>query len=296
MVKNIAITGAGGVLGKRIVENFLMEGDSVLCISSSLKSDSYEKPYLLTLVSPSEVISNKSFLENIDILIHCAFPRSNNPSLLAEGIQFSYDIFHTAFLAGVPSIINVSSQSVYRQTRDCAVNESTPVHPETLYGMAKYSTELILEATYHDLIYSNIRLASLIDPSLQQRVVNKLVVSGINNGVINISNTTARFGFMDVDDAALAITTMARSRKTNWSQKYVLGPTGSYTLVEIGKTVLNYLSQVGIECKIQINTINNSKLNTSCDPRLFYQDFKWGPSLTLKDTVKRIVDKELLGK
>lgn len=293
--KKIVITGASGFLGRHLVER--------------LKDDEQYKVY--TLSSKPDILRDKiggknvsyyhkdvlsaDMLEN-SIVINCAYPRNSTGMAIADGLKYIKMVFERAAEAGASAIINISSQSVYSQQRTDAATEETPVSLESSYAVGKYAVELILESICRgsNTVFTNLRMASLIGPEFDQRIVNRFVKQALETGTLNVKRNQKKFGFFDVEDAVDRIVAMLGSKKMTWKHVYNLGRDGAYTLIGIAETVKDVVKgETGKQIEIIVtdgDEIGNSELNV----RSFEKDFGPFKVIDLRDSVKRICESERL--
>ena len=88
-----------------------------------------------------------------------------------------------------------------------------------------------------DTRYTSIRLASLIGPGFDIRVVSKFVKSAFENKTIKIVGGKQIFEFLDVRDAAGALISLISSNDVKWSPIYNLGNMERMKIIEIAKIV-----------------------------------------------------------
>ena len=235
----IVITGASGFLGTALVE--ALGGDERFIVLAASSRPERLFPYRKSNIS---VIDNNHLLRNADILseavvIHCAFPRNVSGESFAGGLAYVRDIIEASCRNKAAAIINISSQSVYSQNRTERADEETPVCLESTYAVGKYAMELFTES-YGNLFsvkHTSIRLASLIGPGLEQRIVNRLVKDVAEQKEISVTDSKRTFGFLDVRDAAASLIALAARKDAAWEDVYTLGNGKAYTVKEIYKTI-----------------------------------------------------------
>ena len=204
-MKKIAVSGAGGFLGKHILKK-IMETDH---IAYALTSKPHEIGCELGEQERIIFVHKDEYAdvtwEKIDVLINCAFPRNTDGNMMADGLNYIKNLLSFSVEHGVKTVINISSQSVYSQKRKEAATEKTPLDLETKYAVGKYATELLTNSICKQIPYSNIRMASLIGVGFEQRIVNKFVRQALEKKELYIKIGSQKFGFLDVEDAAEAI-------------------------------------------------------------------------------------------
>lgn len=284
----IAITGAGGFLGRNILE-LLKNKDCEVYAFSSREVELGEK---YKGIKQYHFLNVKEEIpDNIDVLLNCAFPRNEDGEEMAIGLKYIHNIFAQCAQKEVSALVNISSQSVYSQKRDYCADESSELNLESKYAVGKYATELFLNAGCSNVYHTNIRMASLIGYDFEQRIVNKFVNIALADKKINVLAGKQSYGYMDVRDAADAIVTVCMDYKNaaQWDEVYNLGIQGTYSLKDIAAEVQK---QVGEElhCEIELNVEeHDAYLNSALNSELFYRTFDWQPQYALADTVKEII-------
>lgn len=297
-MRKVVITGAGGFLGSHLLAELVGRGDEVCAVSSKsaaqlLSSAGAEGADLLLL----KVIGHDDWnglaaeISDADVLVNCAFPRNVDGYQLADGMDYLQRVFAIAGASQVGAVVNISSQSVYSQTRTEPAREDTPVCLESKYAVAKYASEQLLEAYCGDKPHTNIRLASLIGPGFDQRVVNKMVGHALESGDIEVRDNGSCFGYLDVFDAVNALVAVCESDPDEWEQIYNLGPEGGVTLTEIAEYAAKEVgARCGRQVKLQMRCSDSQATCSVLDSALFARSFDWEARNSLLETVKRIVD------
>ena len=297
-MRKVVLTGAGGFLGSHLLAELLGRGDEVCAVSSKSAAQLLSSAgaggadlSLLKVIGHDDWNGLAAEISDADVLVNCAFPRNVDGYQLADGMDYLQRLFAIAGASQVGAVVNISSQSVYSQTRTEPAREDTPVCLESKYAVAKYASEQLLEAYCGDKPHTNIRLASLIGPGFDQRVVNKMVSRALESGVIEVCDNGSRFGYLDVLDAADALVAVCESDPDEWEQVYNLGPEGGVTLTEIAECAAK---EVGARCGRQVKLLmggSDSQATSSVlDSALFDRSFDWEARNSLLETVKRIVD------
>lgn len=294
--KRLVLTGAGGFLGRNLLPLLLKEGVSVSAITSRTHFELCQLAGVdagdewVHVVSQADRAGISETLADCDFLINAGFPRNTDGRQLAQGMEFIDWLFQEASCGGTRAVVNISSQSVYDQHRTEPASESTPVCPQSPYAVAKYATELMLNNSCKAIPHTNIRLASLIGPGFDQRVVNKMVVNALAEKRILSSDQTGMFGYLDIMDAALAIVRILEIKSVEWPEVVNVGSGDGYTTTDIAKLIRSELMGRGYSVDIVSQETNNSKTNTTVNANLLRVLTGWSPAESLSKTIKRIVD------
>lgn len=288
--KTVMVTGAGGFLGKNLVAVLASRGHSVYAVTSKSEGE-------LGTSELDAVVPNRDFeaiaelLDGTDVLVNCAFPRNVDGYQLADGMDYLQRLFAIAGASQVGAVVNISSQSVYSQTRTEPAREDTPVCLESNYAVAKYASEQLLEAYCADKPYTNIRLASLIGPGFDQRFINVMAKRALETGIVEVRDNGSRFGFLDVCDAVDALAVLCERRpEDSLKRVYNLGISGSYTSSEIGHTIASLYGERGDGVQMAFGEAQGMAVNSELDSTLFQSDFNWSCNETLWSSALKIID------
>lgn len=288
----VALTGAGGFLGGMLLKQFAMEPDfSVVAFSSkaSLPAGTLLGDRLSVL--PATSATQADSYAGVDVVLNCAFPRNTNGEAIAAGLKYLDEVFLAAAEAHVGAVVNISSQSVYSQRRTSAAIEDEPLFLEGEYAVAKYASELLLDARCAGIPRTNIRLASLVGAGFDQRVLNKLIKRVVAGGNLSIQESGYRYGYMDARDTAQALTALLKSDASRWAPVYNLGPKDAYTLTEMAQSICRYaLEKRSQQVEVSYTVAQNDAASacSALDSSLFEQHFAWKGSFGLDDTVEAI--------
>lgn len=288
---NIVITGAGGMLGSTLALDIAMRsGFNVYALTGNVEralSVFFGKAGI-------HVVGNSDACGlirdvNPDVLVHCAFSRGNDGASLGSALDFAGEIF--SLVPEECATINVSSQSVYCPERRTPATEiGRDVAPATSYGVAKYSTEVMLARFCRSRFKTNLRLASLLASSFEDRFVNKMVRTGRERGLVEIAGPNNVFGFLSVQDAASGIEAMLESSLHRWEGVYNLGPKEQGLSLEmIGKCVAERLAIKGHPCRFVKIGLGECARSSALDSGLFQRDFGWHSSSSLAEIVDSII-------
>lgn len=172
--KNILITGATGQLASAIIEKFAEEKNVTVFAATSHPEHVKQKPENVQVIKNSAIEACLRANE-MDYLIHAAFPRNVADHMWAAGIEFGYKVFSCAHRHKVKHIIHISSQSLYGWKREQPAVEGDPVVLSNPYSTGKYCLEQVVNAVFQNIPHTNLRLSTIIGPRSEEKVVNKFV-------------------------------------------------------------------------------------------------------------------------
>ena len=279
-MKNILVTGASGLLGSHVVKH-LLEQDCHIIVSILPE----EKSTYQSLEGVEVIFNDDIFVGNlphISSVINCAFARSNQANDLASAIDFTQKLINGFKLAQVDSVINISSQGVYKRLPVGGLStEESPIEPIDLYSMAKYAVEKTFETSGLANV-TNIRLASI---NMKQRFLYHFVQKAKNHETITINSPTQHASILDVEDAAEALAKLALLPIQDRKPVYNLGTGDQISLLELA----NLVNEIGQEYDAQAQIImqDNGVTNTAgVDISLISQDCDWRPIVSYRHMIE----------
>lgn len=289
-MKNVLITGAGGMVGRELVRQISQEEEfCVYAVSSKYRAFMQTREWLYEV--PGDYVETCMQNAAIDYLIHLAFPRNVKPSQWANGISYASAILKFAKQYDIPRIIHVSSQSVYglqRQTR--ATEQDEPVLSSP-YTTGKYCMELLNNILFSDRPHTNIRLSTTVSEASEERIPNKLLRRVTKGEDLCIEGGMQRFSFLDVRDAAGGICQMLKTDSAKWAQEYNLGTEENHSLLEIAEEALAVGQAFGFTNSKMVVKEADIVMNNCIDPTAFMEDCGWAPRYTLRQSMVQIIEK-----
>ena len=285
----VVITGASGFLGRELLRQ-ARTNDELEIVAVTSRSEFIADHFGVRAIDGESFAMRDSLMRSADVLLNCAFPRSEDPLVMASGMRYIEKIARSVNDLEFGSVINVSSQSVYSQFRGQPATERTEICLESKYSVAKYATEMLFDSYCLNIPCTHIRLASLIGVCFDQRLPNKLAKKMCRRERVTIHDEGQRYGYMDVRDAASALLRLVLSDSKEWCHEYVLGSKGACSISEIAsisQRLVGRLSGVDPDASISVSPADR-RLNTEVDASLFYRSFDWLPQHSVEDSIEEI--------
>ena len=139
----VAITGGGGFIGKQLVNRHIQQGDQVRLLSRKSPLRSVNVQYFLGDLSSLNV-DLSSFLDNVDILYHCA-GEINDESLMQELHVNGTQRLVNAAQGKISRWVQLSSVGVYGACRDGTITEDSKEQPLGIYEQTKTESDKIVK-------------------------------------------------------------------------------------------------------------------------------------------------------
>lgn len=134
---SVAVTGAGGFLGRLVVDALENAGVRVIALSRSLQKTSFGHTIEADVFNLSE--ADLALLAEADCLLHLAWDGLPNYQSMNHIDQLAghYQFLKRVIGAGQKNIVVAGTCFEYGQQNGC-LDECTAPKPNTIYGLAKY--------------------------------------------------------------------------------------------------------------------------------------------------------------
>lgn len=290
IMKRYIITGATGLLGCHLINEFLKDGNSTIIAvlgRHGIRSASFPKSEHLVIITCDELFTKK--FDHIDALIHTAFARGEDYSGLAASVEMTRRVIEVVNRENIDSFVNISSQGVYKGTsRGEMVNENGLVEPCSAYGLMKWSVENMIKLGCKKP-YTNLRMASL---SSNARFLVSFVNKVKSSKDILVTAPNQFVSIMDVADATSGIKSVVLSSYKDWFEEYNLGPETQYSildLAEITNSIGCELGYEGVEVQVEDNGTNYS---ICMDCHRIQSQTGWKPRTSIDTVVRHLFRKD----
>ncbi|RLA01030.1 MAG: hypothetical protein DRQ47_08650 [Gammaproteobacteria bacterium] len=143
-METIAITGASGLIGKRLVEELLRLGG--VRIKVLLRQNREMTPGIEIVVGDlTSDGSLRKLLDGVDTVFHCAAELHDESAMGEVNVLATKRLAQLAVKKSVACFIHVSSAGVVGPSKEALINEETPCHPRNAYEVSKWRAEQALE-------------------------------------------------------------------------------------------------------------------------------------------------------
>lgn len=201
----VAITGGTGLLGKALIPLINAEGWKPIILSRNAYPEDNVRQ---TDYSKTDLIEK---LSDCQMVVHLAAnrgPKSEISAFHPDEI-LTQNLYEVCLIHNIKNIVYASSISVYSNQETLPWNESVAIAPISMYGISKYTNELLGNYYHqkHHLSIKNLRFAHLFGANEKNNyLVNLFMRLAYNHEVLTLhTQSTAKREFLYVKDAAKAI-------------------------------------------------------------------------------------------
>lgn len=273
-MKSVLVTGASGFLGGHVVRHLLGKGIRIIVSILPSEQGIYKAPEGVEVVLNEDIFAGD--VKGIDVVIGCAFARSNDAAQLADGLDFTEKLIDGLKRCGVRGVINISSQGIYRRLPFGELaTEDAPAEPVDMYSMAKLATEKMYQCSGIPYV-TQVRLSSLM---MKQRFLYRFVTCVKSGQPIQLNAPRAYASLMDVEDAAAGLVAIAGLDPATWYPVYNLGLGAQYSLQEYAETVVAVGRRLGYDASIEVSD-NGSVAAAGVDVSRLMAQTGWKPQVS----------------
>lgn len=281
-MKTIAITGASGNLGGKLVDYLLEKTDWNIITFSSRPLLQWNDKSRVKQYNNSEIEIVFPALE-ADALVHFAFARRFRSNAdIASSLDFSEKVYRAVLTNSKCKLVNISTVGVYAPNDDF-IDENALIGPDTLYGMAKYASEVLMRSVFHSSI-ERTTILRLGGVAQSQRILPVFIDDAKTKQEINIVGGSQMFSWIDISDTIVAIAALLNTDK--WASVYnVTLDKTRYSIIDVARIVAAITKENGYG-DVSINvTPKDIHLCVGWTSAKFINDTGWKPQVTLDETI-----------
>lgn len=283
-MQKLVLTGAGGMLGTEILN--LVKNDMNFTVAT-ITSQTEKLSHIYSEFSNIEVFNINELPEdkmNGSIFINCSFPRNNDTHKLSNIIDYTVNLLQLFVKNDGDLFINISSQSVYKQSGDTFQNEKDEVSPANQYGLTKYAIEKLVESycVNNGMSFVNLRLGSLAGINFDQRMINRFIKMIMNGESIHIDQGDPKVSYLSIMDAAVAILKLVKNKKPS-RNLYNLANNDYMSVYDLVSFCDTLVRKETDSSDLITFTSDISNYNNVINSNLFYDEFNWHPQYNMKE-------------
>ena len=293
--KRILFTGADGNIGRQAVKRLLSDSEFVIDalvmkasdMEFAIKSADIRNTERLNVITNDEFFSDSYCLSDYDTVMHLAFSRADKSFAdIASSLDYESALFRKLQTVNVKRIAYMSSQGIYGKTADIRTVGMSP-SPASVYTMAKYAGEKLLESYYADKPETATAILRLDNVIQSQNLVRALCTNALKTGELHLKGGKQCFSYIDVRDAGSAVTAVVK--KPQWEQKiYNVGPDKMrFQLVQIAEIVRKIAEKYGKTVNIFLEE-DDTELWAGMDTSVFLKEFNWKPQFSVETMIEDI--------
>lgn len=284
-MKTILVTGSTGFIGSHLVKA-LAEEKRCLVIGAVEDdngfTDRYECNEYLRTIPNCELLKGNA--PRVDVVVNCAFARSNDPHLLADALDFTAKLAEALKRSGAGALINISSQGVYQRLPEGELQtEESGIAPVDLYSMAKYAAEKIWISSACAACITNVRLASI---NMRQRFLFAFTKKILEGEPIVLTAPYQNAALLDVRDAVSGLQALIRLPDQERKAVYNLGTGSQMTILDYARIAEKTLKAYGCAAELRLNETDTGVRNAGMDCSRLTRDTGWTPKVTADEMVR----------
>jgi nucleoside-diphosphate-sugar epimerase len=195
---HVLVTGAGGFVGRHLIEALLAKGHRVTGTfrRAPPSSELAGRRAGLELVA-RDLAEPARLPERIDGVIHAAATSAwtgiTVDRIARDNVEGTRRLVEYALGAGARGFIYLSSMSVYGEIEADEVDEDTPIRNPDAYGATKYVGELLVGDAAKRLPGLAIRLPGVIGPGARRNFLAEALAKIQEGAEVRVFNPDARF-------------------------------------------------------------------------------------------------------
>ena len=296
-MQKIVISGATGILGTAVIRCAKKQGLDIVCI---VREDSDRGKEFIASNSVDIVQADlkdyamlSPVITGCDAFIHLAWEKTfgnarDDIEAQMRNIQYTLDAVRLAKRMGCKVFIGAGSQAEYGPVQ-CPLTGDTPVHPESGYGIAKYTAGRLsaLLCTQLGIRHNWLRILSVYGPNDAPYTLVSYVINELKNGRSpELTKCEQMWDYLYADDAAQAI--LAVAQKGIHGKTYPLGSGTACKLSEYINIIRDYVNpDIAIRFGAK-EYYPHQPMYLQADITELTKDTGWKPEVSFLEGVKKV--------
>lgn len=247
--ERILVTGAGGYIGRHVVKALLDAGQEVIASDIRLQDvDDRAQKIEANIFEPDGTLFAK--LGSPDVCLHMAWRdgfKHNSDNHMGD-LSSHYRFIETMLQGGLRHIAVMGTMHEVGYWEG-AIDENTPCHPASMYGIAKNALReaTLMLAKEHNAIAQWIRAYYIVGDDARGNSIFSKLLQAAHDGKTTFPFTTGKnkYDFINVDELACQIAAVVSQSKVNGIINCCTGEP-----VTLADRVERYIKDNGLDIKL----------------------------------------------
>ena len=160
-MKIASVTGASGMIGRRIVQRLLTDGYRVRALDIRLDGRDPEIEPFQGDIGDEQIL--KPFLRDADLVFHCAAELRDESRMWDVNVTATEKLVKLIEASGVEYFCHLSSAGVVGRTKVQWVDEETECNPQNVYERSKWAAEQLVAKGIEGCRIAILRPTNVVD-------------------------------------------------------------------------------------------------------------------------------------